>query len=184
MLTPKAIFSVFCIVPDRTVCGLPFKKLDKKAEKKLLFSRKQALSQRLLQLSNNDPMEILELVILLIYQQVRQAIVVTPGTVQSSAVGPSTTTTTTTRWMNLLRGPILEMLLQERKVINTDTSKALLALNKQLLLVSVEDEVDTDNLQTTMDSLVDMVKECGLSRDITKHTIDDLGRVLLNLERS
>lgn len=49
-----------------TVCGLPFKKLDKKAEKQLLFARRQELSHLLEE--SSDPEAVLELAVMLLFQ--------------------------------------------------------------------------------------------------------------------
>jgi len=52
-----------------SICGAPFKALDKKSEKQLLLARKKEM---LLQLEKTtDEKEILELVIMLLYQQIR-----------------------------------------------------------------------------------------------------------------
>ena len=76
----------------RTICGLPFKKLDKKSEKQYLFTRRKALSEQLE--ATNDPNEVLELTIMLLFQQVKSLVVSGP----------------------LLTGPILTLLQNERKI--------------------------------------------------------------------
>lgn len=74
------------------LCGLPFKKLDKKSEKNLFFSRKQQLTALLLMAT--DPTIILDYTIMILFQQVRQLVVLG----------------------SLLRGPILSALCNERKI--------------------------------------------------------------------
>ncbi|KAL3940743.1 MAG: hypothetical protein SGBAC_004775 [Bacillariaceae sp.] len=75
-----------------TLCGLPFKKLDKKAEKQLLFRRKMALMTMLQ--DTTDPHNVLDLTIMLLFQQVKHLI----------AYGKH------------LRGIILNALVEERKI--------------------------------------------------------------------
>jgi hypothetical protein len=118
-----------------TLCGLPYKKLDKKAEKNLLFSRKQQLNHLL---TNTDvttnPIDVLEYTIMILFQQVRNLIV----------------------FGSLLRGPVLEALVRERK-ISSSIGTALQILNEAI-----------DN-NTVDDELVQLVKNCGLVRDINKY---------------
>jgi hypothetical protein len=78
-----------------TLCGLPYKQLDKKAEKSLLFSRKQQLNG-LLASTNvaTDAIGVLEYTVMILFQQVRSLIV--SG--------------------SMLCGPILEALSGERKI--------------------------------------------------------------------
>jgi hypothetical protein len=124
-------------VPDRTLCGLPFKKLDKKSEKQFLFARRQNLTQ-LLQ-TETDPQTVLELTIMILFQQVKQIVV---------AAG------------SLLRGTILMMLMDERK-ISEPVASALKTLNE-----AIDQGENAIN-----DDIVAVVKECGLCRDITKHLV-------------
>jgi hypothetical protein len=63
---------------------------------------------------------------------------------------------------SLLRGPILKMLIQERK-IPEPVSAALKALSE---------EIDQD--KSTNEDLVTVVKECGLCREISKHEISGI----------
>ena len=120
-----------------TLCGLPYKKLDKKVEKSLLFSRKQQLNGLLASTdATTDPTKVLEYTIMILFQQVRSLIV--SG--------------------SLLRGPILEALSTERK-IPSSVAAALKLLNEMI-------ENDSGSIDQT---LVSLVKECGLVRDINKH---------------
>ncbi|MGK3736067.1 MAG: hypothetical protein ACI90V_002909 [Bacillariaceae sp.] len=100
-----------------TLCGLPYKKLDKKAEKNLLFSRKQQLNHLL---TNTDvtinPVDVLEFTIMILFQQVRNLIV----------------------FGSLLRGPILLALVRERK-IPSSIGVALQTLNKAIDNNTVDD---------------------------------------------
>ena len=120
-----------------TLCGLPYKKLDKKVEKSLLFSRKQQLNGLLASTdATTDPTKVLEYTIMILFQQVRSLIVTG----------------------SLLRGPILEALSKERK-IPSSVAAALKLLNEMI-------ENDSGSIDQT---LVSLVKECGLVRDINKH---------------
>ena len=93
-----------------TLCGLPYKKLDKKAEKSLLFSRKQQLCELLASTEVAiDPTGILEYTIMILFQQVRSLIVTG----------------------SLLRGPILEALSRERK-IPSSVAEALKTLDSMI----------------------------------------------------
>ncbi|VEU37310.1 unnamed protein product [Pseudo-nitzschia multistriata] len=77
------------------LCGLPFRKLDKKAEKALLFSRKRTLTDKLANAdADADPAGVLEGTVAILFQQARNLV----------ASG------------SLLRGPILEALCGERKI--------------------------------------------------------------------
>lgn len=75
-----------------SICGLPFAKLDKKSEKKLLTDRRQQLINQLEEAT--DPEIVLDLLIMVLYQLVKNMIVLG----------------------SYLRGPILNMLLNEKKV--------------------------------------------------------------------
>ena len=118
-----------------TLCGLPFKRLDKKSEKNFLFSRKQQLTSFLS--TRTDPVAVLEYTIMILFQQVRQLVV--SG--------------------SLLRGPTLSALCDERK-LPPSVATALKTLNYS---------IGNDNGQTIDEKLVNLVKECGLCRDISKH---------------
>jgi hypothetical protein len=56
-----------------TICGLPFKKLDKKSEKQFLFDRRLRLSQQLK--DSIDPEVVLELTTMLLYQSIKNLFV-------------------------------------------------------------------------------------------------------------
>jgi hypothetical protein len=118
-----------------TICGLPFKKLDKKSEKQYLFTRRKALTEQLE--ATNDPNEVLELTIMLLFQQVKSLVVSGP----------------------LLTGAILTLLQKERK-ISDSISK---------LLQDLANTLSGDSKPSG--ALLTAVKACGLSRDISKHTV-------------
>jgi hypothetical protein len=122
-----------------TLCGLPFKKLDKKAEKSFLFSRKQQLTSLLVSSTASvgelDAVAILEYTVMILFQQVRNLVV--SG--------------------SLLRGPILKALEGERKV------PAPVAAVLQRLNEAIESSGNADN------ELLHLVTDCGLCRDIAKH---------------
>jgi hypothetical protein len=75
-----------------SLCGLPFKNLDKKSEKQFLFKRRQTLAGMLQ--AATEPTAILELTIMILFQQAKQMVV--SG--------------------DLLRGAIFKMLQDERKI--------------------------------------------------------------------
>jgi hypothetical protein len=124
-----------------TLCGMPFKRLDKKSEKSFLFARKQGLTGLLS--AATDPEQILEYTIMILFQQVRQVVV--NG--------------------SLLRGPILTALTQEKKIPDP-VSMALQKLN---------DAIDTKKADSIDEELLELVKGCGMSRDITKHDLSAFG---------
>ena len=66
---------------------------------------------------------------------------------------------------SLLRGPILAMLLEERKKISEPVATALRSLGEAL-----------EKGSTVDDSLIAAVKECGLCKDISKHQVTDYAR--------
>jgi E3 UFM1-protein ligase 1 len=118
-----------------TLCGLPFKKLDKKSEKNFLFSRKQQLLALLS--AATDPTIILEYTIMILFQHVRQLVV--SG--------------------SLLRGPILSALSGERK-IPEPVASALQELNAA---------IESGGTAASDETLLTLIKECGMCKDISKH---------------
>jgi len=70
------VFASFIPLPNiitssRSLCGLPFKKLDKKSEKQFLFARRQQLIKLLEEAPSTDASTILDLTVLLLFQQVK-----------------------------------------------------------------------------------------------------------------
>jgi len=122
-----------------TICGLPFKKLDKKSEKSFLSTRRQTLRTRLQ--DAKDPTHVLELVIMILYQAVKNICVAG----------------------SLLRGPILALLSNERKIpppVGDRLTQLALAIQEE------------NNNSATIDSLlIESVRSCGLCKDIAKHSI-------------
>ena len=104
-----------------TICGLPFKKLDKKSEKSFLQNRMIRLRSRLQDAKN--PKQILELTIMILYQAIRNVYVAG----------------------SLLLGPILEMLSSERK-INATVGNLLTELASQIN--NGQKEVDPSLVET------------------------------------
>ena len=90
-----------------SICGVPFRKTDKKSEKLFLANRRQRLSE-LLQRSQ-DPIDVLEYTIMLTYQSIKNQAV----------------------FGSLLTGPILQQLTKERK-IPVPVGEALCSLAKSL----------------------------------------------------
>lgn len=88
-----------------------------------------------------DPGMVADLTIMLLFQQVKQVVVAG----------------------SLLRGPILSLLTEERK-ISEQVATAL-----RSLVLSVEGNQSVDDL------LLAAVKDCGLARDISKHEMPDIG---------
>jgi DUF1009 family protein len=129
------MYSLSC----RTQCGLPFKKFDKRSEKQFLFDRRQRLTEMLQ--NTTDPGMVVDLTIMLLFQQVKQVVVA--GT--------------------LLRGPILSMLAEERKISERVAT----------VLRSLVDSVKGN--KTVDDLLLGAIKNCGLARDISKHEMPDIG---------
>jgi hypothetical protein len=110
------------------VCSLPFKKLDKKSEKNFLMERRKRLA-RLLE-ETTVPQKVLELTVMILFQLSKNLVVTG----------------------SLLRGPILELLAQERKV-SADVAESLRELAGR---IDLGGDVDED--------LVERVKDCGLGR--------------------
>jgi DUF1009 family protein len=129
------MYSLSC----RTQCGLPFKKFDKRSEKQFLFDRRLRLTEMLQK--TTDPGMVVDLTIMLLFQQVKQVVVA--GT--------------------LLRGPILSMLAEERKISERVAT----------VLRSLVDSVKGN--KTVDDLLLGAIKNCGLARDISKHEMPDIG---------
>lgn len=108
--------------------GLPYKILDKKSEKKFLSARRAVLMERIQ--SESDPAILLEWTIMLLYQQVKNLVL--SG--------------------SLLRGPILRLLLQERKITD-DVAGELTALAER---IERGEAVESD--------LLERVRTCGLKK--------------------
>jgi hypothetical protein len=75
-----------------SICGMPFKKLDKKSEKQYLFARRQEMSATLE--ASTDATSVLELTVMLLFQQLQGVVV------SGSHLG----------------GPVLNLLLKEKKL--------------------------------------------------------------------
>jgi len=131
-----------------TLCGLPYKKLDKKNEKKILFSRKQQLIALLDK--TEEATDVLEYTIMILFQQIKNILVCG----------------------SMLRGPILGILLKERK-IPPSVALAMRLLNEMIL---------QDNDQTVDQKLVLLVKECGIVRDISKYDTTPLEAFLVDYQ--
>jgi hypothetical protein len=123
----------------RSHCGLPFKKLDKKSEKKFLFARRQQLSQ-LIEQKQSDLQLLFDYTIMILFQQVKQVVV--SG--------------------SLLRGPILDLLVEERKI--PDEVSHLLRHVQEALAEGKEPE------STVNQDLV----TCALCKDISKIDVSSL----------
>ena len=115
------------------ICGLPYKKINKKAEKKIMFERRKQLTALLE--ASSDPIEILQYTIILLYQQIK-----------SIAVAGDE-----------LLGAVLDTLCCEKK-INDAMKQTLFEMRDQVVQ---QGQVD--------DELMNAVRACGLSRDITSH---------------
>ena len=114
------------------ICGLPFKRLDKKSEKKFLYARRDRLLHMLE--TETDPAAVLDLTIMVLYQLFKNHVV--SG--------------------SLLRGPILKLLTNERKV-SSDVAEVLKKLADQL---EKSDPPDAE--------LVERVRSYGLNKDTVK----------------
>eukprot|EP00934_Nitzschia_sp_Nitz4_P005574 Nitzschia sp. Nitz4//scaffold22_size323478//157981//160475//NITZ4_000539-RA/size323478-augustus-gene-0.200-mRNA-1//1//CDS//3329543031//5564//frame0 len=121
------------------ICGIPFKVLDKRAEKKFLSQRKDAIVGLLEGAS--DAETVLDLTVKILFQQVKQVVVFLP--------------------QHHLRGVALDLLRGERKILEP-VGDVLKALANEL----------TENTELVDQHLIDTVKECGLSKDISKHVVN------------
>ena len=108
--------------------GLPYKILDKKSEKKFLSARRDVLLQRIQY--EQDPALVLDWTIMVLYQQVKHLVV--SG--------------------SLLRGPILRLLLKERK-ITEEVAGDLMALAAE---VEKGEVVESD--------LLERIRNCTLKK--------------------
>ncbi|GAX16530.1 hypothetical protein FisN_7Lh252 [Fistulifera solaris] len=108
--------------------GLPYKVLDKKNEKKFLSSRRDLLLKRLQ--SEANPALVLDWAIMLWYQHAKNLVV--SG--------------------SLLRGPILRLLVKERK-ITSEVADDLMAMAGRIA-----------NDETVEDGLLERVRNCALKR--------------------
>ena len=103
------------------ICGLPYKKINKKAEKKAMFERRKQLTAFLE--ASSEPIEILQCTTILLYQQIKNIAV----------AGDE------------LLGTVLEMLCNEKK-INDGVKQNLLQMRDQIVPVQEEVHVDRDLL--------------------------------------
>jgi E3 UFM1-protein ligase 1 len=117
-----------------SICGIPFTKLEKKAEKKFLADRKQLLIRCIEEIKEDEPVALYELTIMLLYQAVKNMIV----------------------FGSHLKGPILQMLLKERKVTD-DVREDLLKYGQKLC---DGEAIDND--------MIDNMKRIALGKDGTK----------------
>jgi E3 UFM1-protein ligase 1 len=115
------------------VCGLPFTKLEKKLEKKFLADRRQILIRHLEDLTV-ETATVFELTIMLLYQSIKNMVV----------------------FGSQLKGPILQMLLKERKLTN-DIRDILSTYDQKL---RDGEAIDTD--------LIHNLKLIALGKDGTK----------------
>ena len=124
-----------------TICGLPFRNLDKKSEKLAMFSRRQQLSQALECATNGR--DVLDLSVVLLFQQVR-----------GIAVGG-----------NGLMGPVMDLLLGEKKFPSSMVEP--LSELRDCLSGStpekVRDDLDID------ENVISAVRACGMCRDTSKY---------------
>ena len=132
--------------------GIPFKKMDKKSEKKLLFERKCTLMQVLSSMNydeeddtyHNHAKAIISVVIILLFQQIKH-VIITPDFLFHE--GDSS-------------ADIIGVLLKSDKIPEKVRDDSLLLYNL------IQDEKE-DELSSNKD-LVDRVKSYGLCRDISK----------------
>ena len=103
------------------ICGLPYKKINKKAEKKAMFERRKQLTAFLE--ASTEPMEILQCTTILLYQQIKNIAV----------AGDE------------LLGTVLDMLCNEKK-INDGVKQNLLKMRDQIVPVQEAVHVDNDLL--------------------------------------
>jgi hypothetical protein len=111
-----------------SICGLPFTNLDKKSEKKFLNARKQRLTELLDQAK--DVETVLELRIMLLYQLVKNMVVSGP----------------------LLRGPVLQLLVTERKLSESAAAELLDAATK----------IDSGHVFGITE--IERIRNCGMSK--------------------
>lgn len=118
-----------------TICGIPYSKLNKKVEKQYLFARRQELTAALEKAS--DPTEVLELTVMLLFQQLRGLVVAGP----------------------YLTGPFLQLLCRDKKLPES-VAISLQLLAKQIRLH--EEQLDEENLEKVKACGLsrDIVKHC------------------------
>jgi len=131
------------------MCGIPFKILDKKSEKSLLFTRRKQLTALLEQTTDDDDdlPSVLQLTTLLLFQQIRGNITITPH---------DTRTNTTARGTC----PILSLLVKEKKVpeaVAAELTKAEAAVQR-----------GEDGNGGDAGGMAAVVRRIGLDRDIAK----------------
>jgi hypothetical protein len=115
-----------------SICGLPFKLLDKKSEKQLLFARKKELRAQLQDsVSEKDT---IELSIMLLFQQLKNT-AICGDKITSVAV---------------------EVLISDKKLPENVAGQLMRATS----LLQCGGEIPTETLN--------IIKDCGLSRDVTK----------------
>mmetsp|Transcript_1996 Transcript_1996/g.2716 ORF Transcript_1996/g.2716 Transcript_1996/m.2716 type:complete len:170 (+) Transcript_1996:1711-2220(+) len=119
-----------------SMVGLPFKLLDKKPEKQLMFERRKKLSSKLREESNAK--EILELSTAILFQQVR-GIAVFGEEISAS---------------------LIKVLMSDKKI------------PVEVGICFQEASVLLTNGKSIPHDLLDKVKECGLSKDISSHVMD------------
>mmetsp|Transcript_26553 Transcript_26553/g.41100 ORF Transcript_26553/g.41100 Transcript_26553/m.41100 type:complete len:320 (-) Transcript_26553:25-984(-) len=156
----NADFEAFIALTEElclSVCGVPFKKLDKKTEKKFALSRRQGLQASLRAAST--PRDVLEKCVLVLYQQVRK----TPPVVGGSVLQP------------IVAGgeggqhSVLRLLLD----FLPERVKTRLLELEAIIVAGPDGSSDATDVAdgTDVAELITFVRECGLCKDINKFEI-------------
>ena len=131
--------------------------------------------------SSTNPKEILYLVVSLLFQQVKNLIVLFVE--DDNDIGTTTNAATASSTTNIKKSNskdhhcYLNLLCQERKIDKT-VSMALHGLKDKLLLLKDDDASLSPPSSDDHYALVQVVKECGLCRDIGKHKIPNIEEIL------
>jgi len=146
-----------------TIVGIPFKLLDKKAEKKLMFSRRKELSTQLQGATSAE--KIYDLSIMLLYQQLRSMIVRVDSCNDSNSRS----------YNNEEERCIIKVILRHLFDNGNEKKKIPLQVKEHfdqassLLFQGCSNEVK-GNIDLP-ENLVQKLKDCGLSKDISSHVV-------------
>ncbi len=143
-----------------TMVGIPFKLLDKKWEKKLMFSRRKELTAQLQAAANIG--KIYDISIMLLYQQMRNMIIRVDSCNDSKSIS----------YKSREEKCIIKVALKH--LFNSSSEKKRIPLQVKENFDQVSSlllQNSSDELEDIPENLTLMIKGFGLSKDITSHVV-------------
>ena len=150
---------------NRSICSVPFKKLDKKSEKQYMFARRQELTARLAAAVEAE--KVLELTVLLLLQQVNR-------TKDKDNCVPTFITSNQLMYFPQVKSVcafclsvdlLLPILCMDKKICNEVASE----LTSLQVVIKAGGDVAMDS---ELSSLIEKVRGWGLCKDISKYQVE------------